>query len=75
MILSILSFIFFYIVFMGFTYAVLEECYENPLWLGLIVIFWPIALVCAIPYVVVMVFVNWIKSCIEYYREKRNGKN
>lgn len=72
MIFSIFSFIFFYIVFMGFTYAVFEECYENPLWLGLIVILWPIALVCAIPYAIVMVFVSWIKSCIEYYREKRN---
>lgn len=64
---------FLYAIFSFIIYALIEEFCENPLWLGLIVMFWPIAIVCAIPYGLVMLFINWIKSCIKYYREKRDG--
>lgn len=73
MFINIFCTTFLYIIFMGFAYALSEEFIENPLWLGLIVMFWPIAMMCAIPYMIFVLFVNWIKNCIEYYREKRDG--
>lgn len=72
MLFNIFSSAFLYIIFMAFAYALVEEFCENPLWLGLIVMFWPIAIVCAIPYGLIKLFINWIKSCIKYYREKRD---
>lgn len=72
MLLNIFSIIFLYTIAMAFIYAVFEEFIENPLWLGLIVMFWPIALVLIIPSLVISIFVEWIKDCVEYYKEKRD---
>ena len=70
--IDIFGFTFLYAMFSLLAYGIVMDFVENPLWLGLIVIFWPIAIVCGIPYGIVILFVNWIKSCIKYYRKKRN---
>lgn len=75
MIDGIVAFGSLYAVIALFVWAFLVDIFENPLYRGLLVMFWPIALALAIPCLPIFLIVNWIKSCIEYYREKRNGKN
>lgn len=44
--------------------------FSNPLWYGLVFIFWPIAVLVGL----VGLFIEWIKDIREYYKKKGEKK-
>ena len=53
-------------LFVDMTFDCCDIYYENPLWKLPIVLLWPLALVYLVGYGIV----EWIKSVIEYYKER-----
>lgn len=53
-------------------WLLIGEIIENPLWLGLTVMFWPVTLVLCIVGLPIWGFVAWIKECKAYYEDKRD---
>lgn len=47
-----------------------ESTFSNPLWYGLVVIFWPIPVVGGLGWLMS----QWIKSIIKYYKKKGEKK-
>lgn len=72
MIFAILGVLFLYSVIGLIIWTVIGELVENPLILGLMVIFWPATLILTIVCLPIFVFIAWIKECKAYYEDKRN---
>lgn len=61
-----------YIIAGLFMWLLMGAFIENPLWLGLTVMFWPVTLVLCIAGLPILGFVAWIKECKAYYEDKRD---